>query len=137
MEKLPYILLVDDDTTVNFLNELLLKSLDVTDHVRVAHNGQEALDLLMQPPPFEPTLLLLDVGMPVMDGMEFLEAYQQLPQAQQQATVVVMLTTSMDSRDLARIQELPIAGLVSKPLNREKINTLLQLHFHRQLPSSE
>jgi CheY-like chemotaxis protein len=70
MEKLPHILLVDDDTTVNFLNELLLKSLDVTDHVRVAHNGQEALDLLMQPPPFEPTLLLLDVGMPVMDGME-------------------------------------------------------------------
>jgi hypothetical protein len=48
-----------------------------------------------------------------------------------------MLTTSMDSRDLARIQELPIAGLVSKPLNREKINTLLQLHFHRQLPSIE
>lgn len=137
MEKLPHILLVDDDTTVNFLNELLLKSLDVTDHVHVAHNGQEAMALLMQPPPFEPTLLLLDVGMPVMDGMEFLEAYQKLPQAQQQATVIVMLTTSMDSRDLARIQDLPIAGLVSKPLNREKINTLLQLHFHRQLPQHE
>ena len=137
MEKIPRILLVDDDTTVNFLNELLLKSLAVTDHVHVAHNGQEALALLAQPPPFEPTLLLLDVSMPVMDGMEFLEAYQQLPQAQQQAIVIVMLTTSMDSRDLARIQELPIAGLVSKPLNREKINTLLQLHFHRQLPHPE
>ncbi|RYY21110.1 MAG: response regulator [Cytophagaceae bacterium] len=137
MEKIPRILLVDDDSTVNFLNELLLKSLAVTDCVHVAHNGQEALALLAQPPPFEPTLLLLDVSMPVMDGMEFLEAYQQLPLAQQQATIIVMLTTSMDSRDLARIQELPIAGLVSKPLNREKINTLLQLHFHRQLPLGE
>lgn len=134
MEKLPHILLVDDDDTTNFLNELLLKKLQVTDQVHVAHNGQQALHLLTQPPPFEPTLLLLDIGMPVMDGIEFLEAYLRLPQAQQDATVVVMLTTSMDSQDLARINELPIAGLVSKPLNREKIDTLLRLHFQRQLP---
>jgi hypothetical protein len=46
----------------------------------------------------------------------------------------VVLTTSMDSRDLNRINELPIAGLATKPLNREKIDTLLRLHFRRQLP---
>ena len=135
MEKLPHILLVDDDDTTNFLNELLLKKLNVTDQVHVARNGQEAMSLLTQPPPFEPTLLLLDIGMPVMDGIQFLEAYLGLPQAQQDATIIVMLTTSMDSGDLARINELPIAGLVSKPLNREKIDMLLQLHFHRQLPA--
>ena len=135
MEKLPHILLVDDDDTTNFLNELLLKKLNVTDQVQVARNGQEAMSLLTQPPPFEPTLLLLDIGMPIMDGIQFLEAYLSLPQAQQDATIIVMLTTSMDSGDLSRINELPIAGLVSKPLNREKIDTLLQLHFHRQLPA--
>lgn len=134
MEKLPHILLVDDDDTTNFLNEHLLKKLNVTDQVRVAYDGKQALEMLSQFPPFEPTLLLLDVNMPVMDGIQFLETFARLPQAQQDATVIVMLTTSMDSSDLARINDLPIAGMVSKPLNREKIDTLLKLHFQRQLP---
>lgn len=134
MEKLPHILLVDDDDTTNFLNEHMLRKLNVTDQVQIARDGREALALLTQPPPYIPTLILLDVSMPGMDGIEFLEAYLRLPQAQQDATIIVMLTTSMDSSDLARIDELPIKGLVSKPLSREKIDTLLQLHFQRQLP---
>lgn len=45
----------------------------------------------------------------------------------------MVLTTSMNSTDLARLEELPIAGLASKPLTEEKINTILRLHFQRQL----
>ena len=136
MEKLPHILLVDDDDTSNFLNESLLTKLRVSDQVQIATSGEQALALLTQPqsPPYVPTLLLLDVAMPGMGGIAFLEAYQRLPQAQQDATVIVVLTTSMDSRDLARINELPIDGLATKPLTREKVNTLLKLHFQRQLP---
>lgn len=104
--------------------------------VRIATSGEEALALLTQPPPYEPTLLLLDVAMPGMGGIAFLEAYGRLPQAQQDATVIVVLTTSMDSRDLNRINDLPIAGLATKPLNREKVDTLLKLHFQRQLPEA-
>jgi CheY-like chemotaxis protein len=134
MSKLSSVLLVDDDTTNNFLNELLLKRLEVTDHLLVAENGAEALDLLttrIATATELPALIFLDVNMPVMNGIQFLEAYQQLPPAQQRASIIVMLTTTMDGRDLARIQELPIAGLVSKPLTEEKVNTILQLHFQR------
>jgi CheY-like chemotaxis protein len=133
MPKLSSILLVDDDSTNNFLNELLLKRLDVADRLLVAENGAEALALLTTQaatdPSSLPALILLDVNMPVMDGIEFLEAYLQLPLAQQQASVIVMLTTTMAGRDLARIEELPIAGLVSKPLTADKVETILQLHF--------
>jgi CheY-like chemotaxis protein len=133
MEKLASILLIDDDSTNNFLNELLFKSLGVTDHLLVAESGSQALGLLAEPA--EPALILLDVNMPGMSGIEFLEAYQHLPQTRHPATVIIMLTTTMDARDLTRLDELSIAGLVSKPLTKEKIDSILQLHFQRQLPT--
>lgn len=140
MKKLSSVLLVDDDSTNNFLNELLFKRLGVTDHLLTAENGEQALLQLEQLSAVDgvsgPALILLDVNMPGMNGIEFLEAYQQLPQAQRKATVIIMLTTSMDARDLGRLNELSIAGLVSKPLTKEKIDMILQLHFQRTLPGS-
>ena len=140
MQKLAAILLVDDDPTSNYLNQLLLEELAVADHLLVATNGAEALHILTHvlPPATAtaPVLVLLDVNMPVMNGIEFLEAYQQLPPDRRQAVVIVMLTTSLHPRDLARIQALPIAGLVSKPLSEEKINAILREYFQRELPAS-
>ena len=128
------LLLVDDDPTNNFLNELLLKNLGVTERILIAENGTQALDLLAHmPSPDEPALILLDVNMPGLTGIQFLEAYRQLPQNQRKATVIIMLTTTMDASDLGRLEELNIAGLVSKPLTQEKVDTILQLHFQRRL----
>ncbi|MBC6612154.1 response regulator [Hymenobacter sp. BT507] len=136
MEKLASVLLVDDDTTNNFLNELLFKKLEITDRLLVAESGTEALQLLQWPDESHgPNLILLDVNMPGMNGIEFLETYVQLPATQRHATVVIMLTTTMDASDLARLNDLPIAGLVSKPLTQEKLATILQLHFQRTLPN--
>ncbi|MFD2718186.1 response regulator [Hymenobacter monticola] len=137
MPKLTSVLLVDDDPTNNFLNERLLKRLDVADHIMVAANGQEALAVLQQagqgPQPSYPSLILLDIQMPIMNGIEFLQAFQQLSPAQRHATTVVVLTTSMDARDLNRLDGLPAAGRINKPLTAEKIDTVLQLHYqHRR-----
>ena len=135
MEKLSSVLLVDDDSTNNFLNQLLIESLGVADRLLVAESGEAALDLIANSAgPDEPALILLDVSMPGMNGIQFLEAYQRLPRARHSATIVVMLTTTMDARDLSRLEELRIAGLVSKPLTKEKMEHLLQLHFPRSAP---
>jgi CheY-like chemotaxis protein len=140
LQQLSSILLVDDDATTNYLNESLLRSLHVADHVIVARDGLEALALLeseeVAPTTSSPALILLDISMPTMNGMEFLEAYQRLPPEQRATIIIVVLTTSMNSQDLARLDELPIAGLASKPLTAEKINTILQLHFQRELPTA-
>jgi CheY-like chemotaxis protein len=139
MIKLSSVLLVDDDPLTNDLNERLLQQLGVADQYLSANDGVQALaaleHLAADAHPSSPVLVLLDVKMPGMDGMAFVEAYQQLPPAQQQAVVIVMHTASMSSVDLGRVESLPIAGLVSKPLTKEKLDTILQLHFQRQFPA--
>ena len=134
MPALTSILLVDDDPTTNFLNQLLLTRLQVAEQVLVAENGEQALRTVVQacldPAAMAcPQLILLDMNMPVMNGLAFLEAYQQLPLAQRQAIVIVLLTTSLHERDLAQAQLLPIAGFLNKPLTREKVMTVLRQHF--------
>ena len=133
MPKLPSVLLVDDDSTTNYLNKMLLTRLGVAEQLLVAENGREALDLLVHTctalSTSCPALILLDVNMPVMNGIEFLEAYQHLSFTQRQAIVVVLLTTSVNPRDLAKVQLLSIAGTLTKPLTEAKINALLHEHF--------
>lgn len=131
---LPAILLVDDDAATNFLNQRLLGNFRVSREMRVALNGAEALALLQaccqEAPETFPALILLDLNMPVMGGFEFLEAYQQLPAAPRQRTVVVMLTTSTLDADRVRARQLPIAGYLTKPLTRESMTTVLRVHFN-------
>lgn len=134
MQRISSILLIDDDSINNFLNERLLHNLAVADQLLIAETGEQALELLQTPGTLPPSLILLDVNMPGMNGLEFLEKYQAHRQAQPQTTVVIMLTTTMDSSELSRINELQIDGLVSKPLTEEKIASILQLHFQRSLP---
>ena len=125
MPQLSSILLVDDDTTTNFLNQALIIRAGVAAQILVAENGLEALQLLHRacPPDSQqrPALILLDVNMPVMNGFEFLEAYARLPAFQQQTIVIVMLTTSLLPRDLERVRQLPVAGVLDKPLTKEKL----------------
>jgi CheY-like chemotaxis protein len=134
MLPLASVLLVDDDPTTNFLNKLLLTRMGVAEQVLVAENGEQALRTLDQTCSALanaacPRLILLDMNMPVLNGLAFLEAYVQLPLAHQQATVIVMLTTSLHPVDLARVEQLPIAGFLNKPLTQEKVTALLQQHF--------
>jgi CheY-like chemotaxis protein len=127
-------LLVDDDETTNYLNQTLLRRMAITDTVLVAGNGQEALDLLhthcgVATSPTCPALILLDMKMPRMNGFEFLQAYAQRPLTENPAVVIIMLTTSLHPLDVARMQDLPIAGYLTKPLTREKVDTLVAQHF--------
>ncbi|RZJ62760.1 MAG: response regulator [Hymenobacter sp.] len=134
MPPLSSVLLVDDDHTTNFLNKLLLTRLGVAKQVLLAENGEQALRTLNQtcsaPPTAAcPQLILLDMNMPVLNGLGFLEAYVQMPLAHKQAIVIVMLTTSLHPVDLAKAQQLPIAGFLNKPLTKEKVMAVLEQHF--------
>ena len=131
MRKVLCTLLVDDDAITNYVNQLLLEELDVTEQVLIAHNGREALELIQQQCAEDccPELILLDINMPVMNGFEFLEAYRKLEWRDRQPGAVFMLTTSTHPLDIERLKTLPIQGYLTKPLTREAVDSLVKTIF--------
>ncbi|QMU27827.1 response regulator [Adhaeribacter radiodurans] len=131
MNKIACTLLVDDDETANYLNELLFTRLSLTDKLLISRNGAEALKVISENCPGQscPTLILLDINMPIMDGFEFLAAYQELNFDQKQSVVIIMLTTSLNPRDMDKVKKANIAGIINKPLTKKALLEIVDQHF--------
>lgn len=130
MKRLNAILLIDDNETSNFLNERLLRRLNLTDHILVLSNGKQALDYLENlsrqggQADLKPELILLDINMPVLDGFEFLELFQQLDARFRQGIHIAMLSTSNHPQDTGKASTFQ-AHYLTKPLTIEKVEALL------------
>jgi len=109
------LVLVEDDE-VDVMN--VRRALDrahVTNPLFVANNGLEALDLLRGGSvPRDRRLVLLDLNMPKMNGIEFLRELREDPELR--GTPVVVLTTSDDERDKVNAYNLNVAGYLLKPV---------------------
>jgi CheY-like chemotaxis protein len=127
MFLLPSVLLVDDDRTANFLHQLLVTTMGITGHVFVAEDGQQALTTLAGASA-PPALILLDLNMPVLNGVDFLTRYAQLPPAIPRP-VVALVSSSDQALDQARAQHLPVDAYLTKPLTREKLQGVMQQYF--------
>ena len=127
------VLLVDDNRITRFLHRRLIVRLGIAEHVLEATNGEEALALVHAQCADDfrtcPDLILLDVRMPVLDGFGFLEEYRALPEAQQCAKVVALLTTSWHPRDKNRAAQWVIADYLIKPLTADQLSALLKDRF--------
>lgn len=128
--KLKRILLVDDDNINNFINQRLIKKLNIAEEVSVAVNGEEAIKTIMNANNEHwPELILLDINMPVMNGFEFLEEYKKLDIPNKDNVVIVMLTTSTNQNDMARSKDIPIRGFLNKPLTEDKLEKIMKDYF--------
>ena len=66
-KRLNRIMLIDDDADDNLFHQIILKKLDVADHIVVAESGPEALDYLKKENE-SPDIIFLDINMPGMSG---------------------------------------------------------------------
>jgi len=109
------ILLVEDDE-VDVMNvRRAFKKNNIGNPLWVAGNGLEALELLRGPEiPRDRRLVLLDLNMPRMNGIEFLRELRADPELA--LTPVVVLTTSDDERDRVNAYNLNVAGYILKPV---------------------
>ena len=123
MEKLNTVLIVDDDFINNFLTERIIKKMDIANNIKILMNGHEGMTYLKEACLYDttlcPELIFLDINMPVMDGFDFIEAFEHLPLAHK--SKIVILTTSRHNRDIEKISALGDFELVNKPLTQEKL----------------
>ena len=134
MRQLNNILLVDDDPIFTFLNEKVINELGITKRITVTTNGKEALQILnklchSKKAEDLPQIIFLDLNMPVMDGFDFLEAYQFLDFKNKDAVVVAVLTSSLNPFDLERISKYPTVEYLVKPVSVEKLKYLMEKYF--------
>ncbi|QMU28550.1 response regulator [Adhaeribacter radiodurans] len=130
MNKLNCVLLVDDNETTCFINRLLLDKLNIVQELLTARDGRAALNLLQErlnTGEQLPELILLDIKMPGMDGFEFFAEYKQRPEFS--FSLIVMLTTSQNTRDLEQAKGLGIPYYLTKPLTSQKISDIVDQHF--------
>ncbi len=112
------ILLVEDDREDAMTVKRAFKDIKVTNGLIHVVNGEEALEYLRSESNKKPCVILLDLKMPKMDGIEFLkiakadEGLKKIP--------VVMLTTSKEEQDVVESFKLSVAGYIVKPADYKK-----------------
>lgn len=137
--KKPTILLVEDDELDVISVERSLKKLESEYVLYTAYNGIEALKILRDPETkLAPDVILLDINMPRMNGIEFLKVIREDKKLND--LKVFIMTTSSEEMDRSEAEKLGISGYIIKPLNyndntkrSDSMDAFVQFHLRKIL----
>ncbi|KYG82249.1 response regulator [Roseivirga echinicomitans] len=107
------ILLVEDNESDIMLIRLALEDVEIVRSLTAVNNGHEALQYLTKEDTILPDLILLDINMPVMDGLEALEKIKANDSIKQ--IPVIMLTTSSRKEDIIKSYKAHSNSYIIKP----------------------
>ncbi|MGK7393591.1 MAG: response regulator [Candidatus Cyclobacteriaceae bacterium M3_2C_046] len=125
------LLLVDDDDLTSFLIGKLIKGNDSIDSFEAKENGYDALEYLKQLEKSNyqsfPEILLVDIDMPVMNGYEFVEAYENHFWKKFPNTKILMVTSSKRKLDFERcLSYKSVTNCIYKPLTKEILSDIVE-----------
>ncbi|MFK8054329.1 MAG: response regulator [Woeseiaceae bacterium] len=106
------VLLVEDDAIDRETIQRAFANRKIANTLHTANDGIEAMEILKSGRVVEPVIILLDINMPRMNGLEFLQEMRQDPEHARH--VVFVLTTSSDQSDIYEAYNLNVAGYMLK-----------------------
>ena len=117
------VLLIEDDNVDAMTVKRAMRDLHVEHSVIHSINGEEAMKYLTNPDNEKPFVILLDLNMPKMNGIEFLKVIKAHPELK--TIPIIVLTTSKEKRDILESFELGAAGYMVKPVDYSKFVEIL------------
>lgn len=133
-KDLTCVMLVDDNQNDNFFHERAIKKANSKINVVIENSGINALKYLKSNRDnklIEPSLIFLDINMPNMNGWDFLHEYNKLEKELQIDVVIIMLTSSDNEDDVARVKALDfVADYITKPLTKEVMEDIIKKYFN-------
>ena len=128
MNQLANILIVEDDSTIRAILQMMLRNAGFT-HVKTAARGDEGLEAIRKDPP---RLVLLDLMLPGLDGLTVCRCVREAPEL---ADVrIIMLTAKSENEDVVRGLELGADDYVTKPFSREVLLARIHAVLRRNDP---
>jgi CheY-like chemotaxis protein len=123
-EKILNFVLIEDDEVDVMTVQRAFKQNKMTNPLHVAGNGEEGLELLRSGTvPNKNRVILLDLNMPRMNGLEFLRALR--ADTELHAATVIVFTTSNAEKDKIEAYDLNVAGYLLKPVSFAKFVELM------------
>ena len=126
MNAQPTILIVDDDEGHAILIRENLEAAGLSNRIRHFRDGQAILDFFFKdhPAPGDAFLVLLDIRMPKIDGIEVLRRLKADPGLRK--LPVIMLTTTDDSREIVRCHDLGCNVYMQKPVDYDRFSEAIR-----------
>ena len=120
------IVLVEDDTDDQEIIKEVLNNLQVANRLIVHHNGEEALDYIRTTAD-KPLLILCDINMPLMDGLQFRAAIEADPLLRSKSVPFVFLSTTNNPVAVRKAYDLTVQGFFQKRNTLEEMSSHLKM----------
>jgi CheY-like chemotaxis protein len=135
MPKTVRVLIIEDNRDDRVLLIRQLRKINIEGHVKFIADGKEALDFLLsltsETSEVELVAIFLDLKLPSIDGLELLQKVRETPDLK--TIPVIIMTSSIDPKHVARCNELKVTGFISKPITFSSFSRAVADVFH--LPS--
>ncbi len=129
------VMIIDDDEISNFIYHKVILNNGLSKRIIDFQQARNALDYLSQNVENEdelPDLIFLDINMPVINGCDFLDEFEEkiIPKLKKEI-VICMLSSSVYKEDIEKAKAYKYVNeYISKPLTSEHINTIVKNHFN-------
>jgi CheY-like chemotaxis protein len=128
VKSIDLVLLVDDNDTDNFISKRIIEITKFSDRVEVKSSGKGALDYLREhqnSPEEIPSIIFLDINMPIVDGFVFLYEFEKFNELVKNKSKVIILSSSDNKRDIDKIvNNNHVIKFITKPLTEMALDEI-------------
>ncbi len=125
----PHFIIIDDSQLDCFIAEKIIQNTGTFSSVKTYTQALEALEVIKGSGAKKDavTIIVLDIQMPLMNGFQFVEAFEQLPEEIRAGYAIFMFSSSINENDKNRMENYPsIRRFYGKPISKDTVGKMIE-----------